>query len=144
MQDTIDLGTRRELLVDDFLIARMQGVHLQLQHPERREVAFALRLDPRLPRAWPSLGVTGIHWHDMVFDIEAAQGRITVAARENRDTDTRIALPEGEWSAELWSADGRSVARLSPRPVPPNSAETVFVVNWKSAAKVVFPRGAEL
>ena len=79
MQDTIDLGTRRELLVDDFLIARMQGVHLQLQHRERREVAFALRLDPR----------------------------------------------------------------LSPLPAPPNSAETVFVVNWKSAAKVVFTRGAE-
>jgi hypothetical protein len=107
-----------------------------------RPTVDGLRLDPRLPKAWPSLGVTGIHWHDMVFDIEAAAGRVTVAARENRDTDTRITLPEGEWSAELWDADGKSLGRLSPARAEAGEKGTAFVVNWKAAAKVVFTRGA--
>ena len=38
----IDIGTRTELFVDRLLIDRMQGTHLQLQRPERREVAFQL------------------------------------------------------------------------------------------------------
>jgi hypothetical protein len=40
MQDIIDIGTRRELFVDDFLLDEMRDVRLDLQHPERREVAF--------------------------------------------------------------------------------------------------------
>jgi len=78
-----------------------------------------------------------------VFDVEAAAGRITVAARENREADTRITLPEGEWSAELWSADGKPLGRLSPALAPAGEKGTAFVVNWKTAAKVVFTRGAE-
>jgi hypothetical protein len=38
----IDIGTRTELFVDRLLIDRLQGAHLQLQRPERREVAFLL------------------------------------------------------------------------------------------------------
>ncbi|MCK5806204.1 MAG: hypothetical protein KAI66_25455, partial [Lentisphaeria bacterium] len=36
---TIDIGTHRELFVDDFLIERMEGVRLQLHRPVPREVA---------------------------------------------------------------------------------------------------------
>jgi len=43
MHKPIDVGTRLELLVDDFLPDTMRGVRLQLQHPERREIAFALK-----------------------------------------------------------------------------------------------------
>jgi hypothetical protein len=31
------------------------------------------RLDPKLPRAWPSLSITGIHIHDWVLDVTAQQ-----------------------------------------------------------------------
>jgi hypothetical protein len=31
--DTLDLGSRRELMVDDFLIEEMEGAELRLQHP---------------------------------------------------------------------------------------------------------------
>jgi hypothetical protein len=34
---TIDIGSRRELFVDDHLIAQMHNVRLDLKHPERRE-----------------------------------------------------------------------------------------------------------
>jgi len=36
----IDVGTRRELFVDDFLIARMDGAELKLHKPEPRDVAL--------------------------------------------------------------------------------------------------------
>ena len=37
---TINIGTRRELFIDDLLIAELHGARLQLQRPERREVAM--------------------------------------------------------------------------------------------------------
>ena len=40
MTDPTDLGTRWELLVDEALIDEMQGARLELQRPERREVAL--------------------------------------------------------------------------------------------------------
>lgn len=36
----VDIGTRRELFVDRFLIASMTNTRLELAHPERREVAL--------------------------------------------------------------------------------------------------------
>lgn len=37
----IHLGSRRELFVDDYLIDSMKNVHLELQHPQPQEIAFA-------------------------------------------------------------------------------------------------------
>lgn len=48
-QDSIDLGTRRELLVDRFLIERLDGLELQLHHPV--PAGIALRLD----RPWEGI-----------------------------------------------------------------------------------------
>jgi len=36
----INIGTCRELFVDDYLLDTLEDAHLQLHHPERREVAF--------------------------------------------------------------------------------------------------------
>jgi hypothetical protein len=47
---TIDLGSRRELMVDDFLIDRMEDVELRLQHPEPRETVM------RFDRPWEGSG----------------------------------------------------------------------------------------
>jgi len=40
MPDVVQLGERRELFVDEFLIADMRGTRLQLSRPERREVVL--------------------------------------------------------------------------------------------------------
>lgn len=40
MKTAVDLGSRWELFVDDWLIEEMRGLRLQLHHPERREVVF--------------------------------------------------------------------------------------------------------
>ncbi|WP_417747993.1 hypothetical protein [Rosistilla oblonga] len=36
----IDIGSRRELFVDDYLIDRLDGVRLELNRPQRREIVF--------------------------------------------------------------------------------------------------------
>lgn len=38
--DPIDIGSRRELFVDEYLIESLRGAHLQLHRPVRREIAF--------------------------------------------------------------------------------------------------------
>jgi hypothetical protein len=40
MRDHIDVGTRTELFVDDFMLDTLEDARLQLQHPERREIVF--------------------------------------------------------------------------------------------------------
>ena len=39
-EDTIDIGSRLELFVDDWLIEKMRGADLRLHHPVPREVAI--------------------------------------------------------------------------------------------------------
>ncbi|WP_240928034.1 hypothetical protein [Thalassoroseus pseudoceratinae] len=48
--EPIDIGSRRELLVDHHLIARLDGVRLELHRPTRREVVF------RSDAAWEGNG----------------------------------------------------------------------------------------
>ena len=40
-QNSIDLGSRRELFVDDYLIERLEDAQRVLHHPTSREVALA-------------------------------------------------------------------------------------------------------
>jgi hypothetical protein len=40
MQQVVEIGERRELFVDEFLIAEMRDARLELSRPERREVVF--------------------------------------------------------------------------------------------------------
>jgi hypothetical protein len=105
-----------------------------------RPLADGLALNPRLPKAWPSLGVTGIYWHDLVFDVEATARRITITAHESRGTDTRIVLPRGRWAAELLGGDGESLGALQPLGAEVSDGGTAFRVNWKEAARAVFAR----
>ncbi|MHC4887262.1 MAG: hypothetical protein ACYTGH_19460 [Planctomycetota bacterium] len=42
MTTILNIGARRELFIDDLLIERLTDARLQLQKPERREVAFTL------------------------------------------------------------------------------------------------------
>ena len=39
-QTVLDIGSRREPLVDDYLIDRLQGARLRLHHPTPREIAL--------------------------------------------------------------------------------------------------------
>ena len=39
---TINIGIRREMFIDDWLIEKMHGARIQLQKPERQEIAFTM------------------------------------------------------------------------------------------------------
>ena len=102
-----------------------------------RALVDGLALNPRLPKAWRSLSVQGIYWHDLVFDIEASGRRITVSARENRDAEAVIVLPAGRWKAVLYGRNGESLGTLGPLPGF-GSDSAAFRVNWDQAARAVF------
>jgi hypothetical protein len=53
VEKPLTIGSRRELFVDDWLIAKMQGAHLALQKPERREVVFTFDAAWEDCSAWP-------------------------------------------------------------------------------------------
>lgn len=53
VEEPLAIGSRRELFVDDWLIAKMQHTHLALQKPERREVAFTFDAAWDDSSAWP-------------------------------------------------------------------------------------------
>lgn len=38
--EPLDIGARRELFVDDFLIEKLDGVQLRMHHPQPREVTM--------------------------------------------------------------------------------------------------------
>jgi len=106
-----------------------------------RPLVDGLALNPRLPRAWPSLAVTGIHWHDTVFDVEVTSDRVTLTSRGPGDAETRILLPKGEWTAQAYDAEGKAVGR------PPATVEddsTGFRVDWRAARKVAFARTSNM
>ncbi len=51
-----DIGTRRELFVDDFLVERLEGgAEMRLHHPEPREIVLVL------DRPWEGSGSSGYH-----------------------------------------------------------------------------------
>ena len=108
-----------------------------------RPLVDGLAFRPRLPRAWPSLSVTGIHWHDMVFDVEVSKRHVALAARENQDAETRIVLPAGAWTAALWDREGKSLGCLQPLPPQADEESAAFRVNWKRAARAVFTKGRD-
>lgn len=94
----IDLGTRRELFVDDYLIDRMENVRLDLKHPERRE-AFTFDAPWEGPGAWPYSAVVDDDTVRLFY-------RAGIADRKDEDRTATTAL--------AGSADGgRSFVRPS-------------------------------
>ncbi len=80
--EPINIGARRELFVDSALIESMQNVHLQLGHPERREVVF----------------VADAPWEDRTFagaSVVEENGRVRLFYRAAiRDMDVKNPNPK--------------------------------------------------
>jgi len=63
--------------------------------------ATGLRLAPRLPKDWPELTVSRIHWHDTVLQIGARQdGGIRVRAEQASREVCQVELPAGRWKVK--------------------------------------------
>ncbi len=60
------------------------------------------RLAPRLPAAWPSLGITRIHLHDHVLDIQVEGRTVTVTDQAAGTSPLHVQVPDG-WTLKTGS-----------------------------------------
>ena len=95
MSKPLDIGTRRELFVDDWLLAEHRGTRLRLHCPERREVALSTDApwednvafpDCVLPwnggwRLYYRAGILDLQREEEAADRAAAMGAVPYAAR---------------------------------------------------------------
>jgi len=56
-----------------------------------------LALAPRLPAAWPSAGVRGLHAQGHVFDLTAVPDAVTLTCRAASEVPFALWLPAGRW-----------------------------------------------
>jgi hypothetical protein len=67
------------------------------------------RIEPRLPKDWPSLTITRIAVQDAVLDITARPDALEIACRKGSDNPLLIALAPAEWQLAVTDAQGRPV-----------------------------------
>ena len=99
----IEMGSRWELFVDDFLMDRQADVRLALQHPERREAftfdapwedggAFPASV-VALPASGSDADVTHLYYRASVADAEDEEEGIRIALAESRDGGRSFTRP---------------------------------------------------
>ena len=101
--------------------------------------ADGFRLDPRLPRDWPSLTVDRIRWRNLVMSIRAAPDAIDIRAEGGLEEPCFVRLPEGSWRAVRLDGQGRPVAPLKLRRRVEDGAwrvagEEIRAIRWERKA----------
>jgi len=71
-----------------------------------RPRADGFELDPKLPKEWPELRVTRIHFQRLTLDITAAQSKIFIRAEGEEEDEINIYLPRGKWQGTRLARDG--------------------------------------
>jgi hypothetical protein len=59
-----------------------------------------LVLAPRLPAAWPSAGLDGVHVQGHVFDVTVTPGEVALTCRTASEAAFALWLPAGRWEVE--------------------------------------------
>ncbi|MEW6754328.1 MAG: hypothetical protein AB1505_25590 [Candidatus Latescibacterota bacterium] len=98
MTDPIDIGSRRELFVDDFLVEEVQGLRFELQRPERREVVWVGDAPWEDDIAFPlsvvqEEGVTRLFYRASLPD-RGNEDRVVYAVAESRDGGLSFTRPD--------------------------------------------------
>jgi hypothetical protein len=127
MNATIDLGCRRELFVDDFLIDRTENVRLDLKHPERRE-AIAFDAPWEGNTAFPcsliaDRGVVRLYYRASIADLKDEEHSVAMALAESRDGGYTFVRPNLGLHEFKGSRDNNILARGLPV-VPPAFIDT--------------------
>jgi len=91
----IQIGTRRELFVDDWLIEKMQDARLQLQRPERREIALSFDAPQEDSVAFPNSvlpwdGGWRLYYRAAILDLKDETNSTLSALAESRDGITFV------------------------------------------------------
>jgi hypothetical protein len=90
------------------------------------------RLNPRLPKAWPSLSVDHIGWHGLMLTVTAKPDTIVIDKVGATDEPVWIVPPPGAWRMSL---DGKAAA-----PARPRAADGAVRVDWHAAHSVTLQR----
>jgi hypothetical protein len=60
------------------------------------------KIHPRLPKAWPELRITRVHFRDTVLELAAkADGTIEIAGNQSAELPVRLHLPPGYWHTSV-------------------------------------------
>ena len=86
----MNIGSRRELFIDDCLIEEMRGARLQLQMPERREVALCMDAPWEDNVAFPDCvlpwdGGWRLYYRAGILDLNREEDTYVLALAESRD-----------------------------------------------------------
>ncbi|HEY5915059.1 MAG TPA: glycosyl hydrolase family 65 protein [Verrucomicrobiae bacterium] len=100
-------------------------------HPD----ADGFRIDPRLPQAWPELGVNRLRFQDSVLRIKATRNTIELWREGNLDQPFRISLPPGEWSGRLVGSE-----RAAPSDLKLGKTSSGVTLNWVGAPGIRLER----
>ncbi len=59
------------------------------------------KIHPRLPKDWPELQITRVHFHDMVMDLTVkANGTIALQTDNPSALPMVVELPKGSWQTQ--------------------------------------------
>ena len=155
----IDMGKRRELFVDDYLIDELRGARLQLARPERREAAMTFDAPWEDDAAFPFAiiqegGVVRLHYRAAVLDRKDEDNTVVTALAESADGGVSFARPElgliefqGSRKNNL-TASGRGKEQKAVTPLrdanpacPPEQRYKGFAAEWKKLFVLGSPDG---
>jgi hypothetical protein len=96
------LGLDKEF-VESILVPQVMLYGFMNFHP----TADGFSINPRLPKDWPELGITRIHWHDAVLSIRATAREVVIHV--DRGSATNVRIDVGARSKDVRLASGESV-----------------------------------
>lgn len=93
-------------------------------------------LQPKLPRALPSLTVDSIHWHDQTLQVKVSETALEILKSAPVEEPCFIRLPAGRWSAALLHADGSE----TPITLVKRASDQAYRIDWRAAKGIRFKR----
>ncbi|HVM50660.1 MAG TPA: glycosyl hydrolase family 65 protein [Candidatus Acidoferrum sp.] len=95
--------------------------------------ADGFQLNPRLPKDWPELAITGIRFQDLVLRVRATHDGIEISKDGPASEPVFLYLPSGEWTGTLLKQDSSPVG---PAPLVRRKSDGALGLDWGTAAAV--------
>ena len=67
------------------------------------------KINPQLPKDWPSLTITRVKYQDAVLELSASKSKIKIEIVEPSEKELKIYLPKGKWKVNYKDAAGKIV-----------------------------------
>ena len=86
------------------------------------------KINPRLPRDWPSLTITRVKFQDAVLELSASKDRTQIEVIESPVNKIKIFLPTGKWKVNYKNADGKIIeSKTASKEIPLQIKNSRFV-----------------